>query len=215
MRRHRRSSTQLQSGQGVNFIGKRRDTQVAEQIDCNLGSSFDVDPRSTPPWRTLPGYSWEVRFRSSRQSVGPKQSSFIRYAITQLDGLLHHGNGNMRLVFNLRQSLIRVALDRYGILGHRRRFGRRTIIHPHQIAAGPLRHGAHKWTIAIPGLMQTLRDELAEQTVIIRRDWTRAKVMLRVVGQNAQGCPIELLQGNDGKRRIDRPRRRPITSGLR
>ena len=111
------------------------------------------------------------------------------------------------MIFHLLQRALGVLRDALSVAIQGDGFLRRTVVHPHQVATGPLRHRADERAVSVPFLSEHRGEMLAEQSVVVRRRRRRAEVVLRIIGQHRDRRSVGGLQRDDRQPWIDRPGR--------
>ena len=207
VRRERRLRLQFQAGQCVDLIRERRDRQFANtdrlQFDFGILPLVKDDCFLRVNLALALG---QVVLHARDDWLGPFETLFVGNAVIQAQCLLDNGERRAVVILHLFEGSLGVLRDALGIGIHRDILLRRAVIHPHEVAAGPLRHCTDECSIPLARLTEHCREVLAEQAVIIRRHGRRTEVMLRVVGKNRDGLALGCLQGDHGQAGINRTR---------
>ena len=195
---------EFQAGDGKDFIWQRGDAKIANAHGLEDEFRFLALVQ-------MDGFR-RVNFRQRlRQAIAhfrhhllrPGQAFRIRNTVVQREFRFLHSQRHGGMPCNL-------PIRRRSHCGHFPRVGivadllfRRSIIHPHQIAAGALRHHADK------RFRRTdLRGEMFRKAPeIIRREQIRAIIMHGIIRQQRQRLSIQRLRRQQGQSRIHRPGR--------
>ena len=124
---------------------------------------------------------------------GPGETVFIRDSVFQREVLFDHGEGREVMVLHGIEGFFSIARNRLGIRIDCQRLCRGTVVHPHQITACALRHSANEWAVSLSRFVKQSRHVFTKQSVIVRRDGLRAKVVLRVIRQDCERSTSEAL----------------------
>ena len=207
---HARGGTvaELESGEGINLVGERRNRDVAD------ADRLELDRRPLPLMedQRLAGVDLrdvlgEIFGDSGGDAAGPREPGLVGQSIAEVKNLLRDGKGDIVAVVKRLDHPHRLAGHGGGIVLDGCRTLLNAVIHPHQITAGALRERADERAVAIPRRSEGRRDELAEQAEVIRRHRGRPEVVLRIIRKQGERLSGRILDRDHRELRIDRPRR--------